>query len=124
MELRFFKCSKCGNVLVKFVDKCDGITCCGEQISELKAGVTDAALEKHVPVVEVKGDVVNVSVGSVTHPMQDDHFINFICIQTNKGFQMKNLSPSDKPEASFVLSKGEKLEATYEYCNLHGLWKA
>ncbi|MCR4789940.1 MAG: desulfoferrodoxin Dfx [Treponemataceae bacterium] len=120
--MKFYKCMKCGQILEAVVSKCDGITCCGEAVKELKANTTDGATEKHVPVVEVKGDVVKVCVGSAEHPMVDDHWIQFIEIETDKGAQRKVLNPGEKPEAEFTLN-GEKFIAAYEYCNKHGLWK-
>ena len=94
------------------------------ELKELKAFEIDGAKEKHVPVVKREGNKVDVVVGEIAHPMQDVHFIEWISIETNKGFQVKYLNPEDKPEASFMLLEGEKLVCTYAYCNLHGLWKA
>lgn len=123
MGLRFFKCKKCGNIIVKLVDNCDGLMCCGgDNVVELKAGVTDAAKEKHVPVAEVKGNVVAVKVGSVPHPMTEEHLINFIVLETNKGFSVKTLDATSNPSATFALEKEEKALNVYAYCNLHGLW--
>lgn len=89
---------------------------------ELKANDTDAAVEKHVPVVTVDGNKVHVAVGSVAHPMTEAHWITFIVLVTDKKAEMKKLAPTDKPEADFVLTEGEKVLEAYEYCNLHGLW--
>ena len=94
------------------------------ELKELKAFEIDGAKEKHVPLVKQEGNKVDVIVGEVAHPMQDVHFIEWISIETNKGFQVKYLNPEDKPEASFILLDGETLVCTYAYCNLHGLWKA
>ena len=93
-------------------------------LKELKPFEVDGAKEKHVPVVNKDGVKVGIFVGEVAHPMQDVHFIEWISIETNKGFQVKYLNPEDKPEASFLLLEGEELIAAYAYCNLHGLWKA
>ena len=87
---------------------------------ELTANTTDGAKEKHVPVIEVKGDTVTVRVGSVEHPSLPAHFIAWIVLQTETGIQMKWLKGGDKPEA--VFRTDEKVVAAYEYCNLHGLW--
>ena len=73
---------------------------------------------------EVKDNVVNVQVGSVEHPMVEEHYIEWIDVQTSQGYQHKVLNPGDKPQASFALAEGETVEAVYAYCNLHGLWKA
>lgn len=124
MELKFFRCNHCGNIIVKIKDSSVPVVCCGENMQELVPGTTDAAVEKHLPVYEVNGSSVSVTVGSVSHPMMPEHFINWVCLQTNKGFQLKYLNPGEEPKAVFALSDGEKVEAVYEYCNLHGLWKA
>ena len=123
MELKFYKCKHCGNIIVKVRDSKVPVMCCGEEMKELKAGVTDAATEKHVPVVEQNGNVVTVKVGEVTHPMLPEHFIEFIVLETNKGYQVKHLLPGEAPVASFALVEGEEVVSAYEYCNLHGLWK-
>ena len=91
---------------------------------ELVANTVDAAQEKHVPVITINGDTVKVEVGSVEHPSLDAHYIEFIVLITETGFQMKWLKPGMKPEAVFILAPGDKAVAAYEYCNLHGLWKA
>lgn len=124
MELKFFRCNHCGNIIVKIKDSSVPVVCCGENMQELVPGTTDAAVEKHLPVYEVNGSSVSVTVGSVLHPMLPEHSIKWICLQTNKGFQLKYLNPGEEPKAVFALADGEKVEAVYEYCNLHGLWKA
>ena len=95
----------------------------GFGLEAVQANVTDAAGEKHVPVIEVEGNKVTVTVGSVEHPMQDEHWIEFIYLETKKGGQLKYLNPGEKPQATFILEDDEAV-AAYEYCNLHGLWKA
>ena len=89
---------------------------------ELTANTTDGAYEKHVPVIEQNGDSVTVRVGSVDHPMLDVHYIEWILLETAQGFQIHYLKPGMKPEAVFRVN--EPVVAAYEYCNLHGLWKA
>ena len=100
------------------------VVCCGEKMTELIPGTSDGAHEKHVPAFEVNGNKVSVKVGSVEHPMMEKHYIQWILIETNFGTHCRSLTPEDKPEAEFFLADGEKLIAVYEYCNLHGLWKA
>ena len=90
--------------------------------TELVANITDGAHEKHVPVINQTGDEVKVTVGSVEHPSMEQHYIEFIVLLTETGFQMKWLNPGDKPEAVFKVV--DKPVAAYEYCNLHGLWMA
>lgn len=120
---KFFKCKRCGKIVEVINDGAPETVCCGEPMVELKANTTDAATEKHVPVIEIVGDKVSVSVGSVVHPMEAAHYIQWIAIETNRGVYRKNLNPGEEPKATFILSD-EKLIAAYEYCNLHGLWKA
>ena len=98
--------------------------CCGEAMEELTPNTTDGAYEKHVPAVTVDGNTVCVVVGSVEHPMLDAHYIEWILLETAEGRQRKSLKPGDKPEAVFMLTEGDRVIAAYEYCNLHGLWKA
>jgi superoxide reductase len=92
-------------------------------MGELKANTTDAAQEKHVPVAEVSGNQVTVKVGSVVHPMTEQHLITWIYLQTEKGGQRKKLAAGEAPEAVFTLHD-DKPVAVYAYCNLHSLWKA
>ena len=89
---------------------------------ELIANTADGAYEKHVPVIEQHGDAVTVKVGSVAHPMLDVHYIEWIVLETATGYQKHDLKPGQAPEASFAVT--EPVIAAYEYCNLHGLWKA
>ena len=123
-ERKFFICKNCGNVITVLKDSGVKMMCCGEKMTELKAGVEDAAHEKHVPVFEVEGSKVTVKVGSVEHPMQPEHSIQWIWVETKLGGQLAELAPGQKPEATFELAEGDELIAVYEYCNLHGLWKA
>ena len=90
----------------------------------LTPNTTDAAGEKHVPVITISGNEVKVAVGSVEHPSLPAHYIEFIVLQTTTCIQMNWLKPGDKPAAEFKLVEGEKPVAAFEYCNLHGLWKA
>lgn len=124
MEQKFYICTHCGNIIAKVKDAGVPVMCCGQKMQELIPNTTDAAQEKHVPQVKVEGNKVIVDVGSVTHPMLEAHYIEWISIQTNLGNQRKVLKPNDAPHAEFALLDGEKLEAVYEYCNLHGLWVA
>ena len=98
--------------------------CCGEPMVELVPNTTDGAHEKHVPVIEKDGNKVTVKVGSVAHPMLAAHYIKFIILETNKTVHLANLTPENEPCAEFVLAEGEEVVAAYEYCNLHGFWKA
>ena len=124
MEMKFYICEHCGNIIAKVRDKGVPVVCCGEKMKEILPGTTDAALEKHVPVVEVKDNIVYVTVGAVEHPMLPEHYIEWIAVQTSAGNQRKRLNPGDAPKACFALCEGETVEAVYAYCNLHSLWKA
>lgn len=121
-EPKFFICKHCGNIVTFINESGAPLTCCGDLMTEIKPNTVDAAVEKHVPVVLVDENTVTVEVGSVEHPMVSEHFIQWIYLETDKGFQIKYFEPSEKPKAVFTLN-GEQLIAAYEYCNLHGLWK-
>ncbi|MDY3618770.1 desulfoferrodoxin family protein [Agathobaculum sp.] len=121
MELKLYKCMHCGNIIEMVEDHGVPVVCCGEPMKLMQAGSTDAAQEKHVPVVKVEGNKVHACVGEVTHPMGDDHHIAFIILVTDKGVYRRELPHTGKPEAVFCLHD-EKPQAVFEYCNLHGLW--
>ena len=121
--MKFYVCKHCGNIITYLNNAGVPVVCCGEKMSELIPGTTDAAVEKHVPAVSIDGNVVTVKVGEVEHPMIDVHYIQWIVLQTNQGNLIKNLQPNQPPVATFVLADGEQAIAAYEYCNLHGLWK-
>ncbi len=120
--MRVFKC-QCGNMVELLQEGTCPIMCCGKPMTELTANTTDAATEKHVPVVAVDGNKVTVTVGEVEHPMLDAHYIQWIFVETKNGVLRKNLKPGEAPKAEFVLAEGDEVVAVYEYCNLHGLWK-
>ena len=124
MEQKFYICKHCGNIIAKVKDSGVPVVCCGEKMAELVPGTTDGALEKHVPVYEVKDGKVYVTVGAVEHPMLPEHSIEWVSLQTKQGNQRKCLKPGDAPKVCFSLCEGDEVEAVYEYCNLHGLWKA
>jgi len=104
-------------------DKGVPVVCCGDEMNELVANTTDAATEKHIPVVAVSGNVVTAKIGEVDHPMEEKHFIQWIYVETKEGGQRKTLKPGDAPKAEFALTDGDKAMSVYAYCNLHGLWK-
>lgn len=123
MDMVFYRCAKCGQMVAVVKKKGCPIMCCGEPMKEIVPGTTDAAVEKHVPVVTVEGGKVNVSVGSVAHPMVPEHFIEWVALKTAEGNQRKALNPGDEPEISFLIEEDDEVEAVYAFCNLHGLWK-
>ena len=124
MEMKFYKCSVCGQIVAIVKETGVPLICCGKPMEEIIPGTTDAAVEKHVPVYEVKDNTVVVTVGEVEHPMLDVHYIEWVSLQTKFGNQRKALKPGDAPKVCFALCEGDEVQAVYAYCNLHGLWKA
>jgi len=120
--MEFYKCSHCGNIIAYAEDKGVPVVCCGEKMEKIVPNSVDASGEKHVPVVKVDGNIVTVTVGSVEHPMLEEHYIGWVALETEQGNQRKTLKPGQKPEVTFALVEGDKVVAAYEYCNLHGLW--
>ena len=117
--LRVYQCEKCGcgkTVISKVELKLEGF-------KELVAGSVDAAKEKHVPVVTKKCKTVKVDVGSVAHPMTEEHLIEWVALETEQGYQVKYLQAGSEPICTFTLADGDKAVAVYAYCNLHGLWQ-
>jgi superoxide reductase len=98
--------------------------CCGDPMTEVVPNTTDAAQEKHVPVIAVNGNTVTVDIGSVPHPMTPEHHIAWVYLETTEGGQRKCLKHDGAPHVEFALTPGDTVIAAYEYCNLHGLWKA
>ena len=124
MEMKFYRCSHCGKIIAVVKETGVPVMCCGQKMEEIIPGTTDAAAEKHVPVYEVKDNVVTVCVGSVAHPMTEEHYIEWVSLQTSSGNQRKALKPGAEPKVCFAICEGDKVEAVYAYCNLHSLWKA
>lgn len=122
--LKMYRCEHCGNIVIMAYNGGGQLVCCGEPMKLLEANTSDAAGEKHVPVVSIDGKSVSVKVGEVEHPMIPEHFIGSIILETEDQLHVKWLKPTDAPEAVFTLTGDEKPVAVYEYCTLHGLWKA
>ena len=119
---KFYICEKCGNIVHKIKDSGVPVVCCGQKMTYLEPGVVEASHEKHIPVITVDGNTVTAIVGSVHHPMAEEHHIAWIYLETDKGGQMKHLEFNSEPTITFTLTD-EKPIAVYAYCNLHGLWK-
>ncbi|MBR2067212.1 MAG: desulfoferrodoxin Dfx [Solobacterium sp.] len=119
--MKIVRCNGCGKIAVVLKDSACPTKCCGEAMEVLEANVNDAAQEKHVPVVTREGNTISVNVGSVNHPMSEEHYIEFIVLESEKGFRIAYLTPQDDPKADFYSE--EPVKAVYAYCNLHGLWK-
>ena len=122
--MKLLKCPICGNIVEMIEDKGVPVMCCGKPMVELNANTTDGAVEKHVPVVEINGDILTVKVGSVEHPMLEEHYITMVLVEFDNRVLRVNLKPNEKPEAVFALNGYKGNVNVYEYCNLHGLWKA
>ena len=122
--MKFLVCEHCGNLIGMIRDSGVPMVCCGQKMTELVPGTSDGAVEKHVPSYVVDGTQVKVTVGSVEHPMVENHYIEWIAVETEKGAQRKTLQPGDKPTLEFALTEDDSVVAVYAYCNLHGLWKA
>lgn len=123
MEMKYLKCAKCGQIISVIKDTGVPIICCGEPMQEIKAGMSDGAKEKHVPVYENSDNMIRVNIGIEDHPMEEEHYIEWIAVVTSSGYQRKNLKPGDVPHAVFSMVEGDEVQAVYAYCNIHGLWK-
>jgi len=121
MEFKVYRCNKCKKIMIEVQGSKCPTMCCDQEMVLLTANTTDAATEKHVPAVTVDGNKVTAVVGSVEHPMLEEHYIQFIALETADAVQVKYLKPGEKPCAEFLSAEAPK--AVYEYCNLHGLWK-
>lgn len=121
-DTKFYHCKHCENLIGMIFNSGAPITCCGEHMNVLEANTVDASHEKHVPAVTSEGSNIIVNIGSVDHPMTNEHFIQWIYLQTDKGGQRKCLLPGEAPKAVFSIND-EKPVAVFAYCNLHGLWK-
>lgn len=122
-ENKFYICEHCGNIVGLVNNANVPLMCCGQKMKLLEPGTVEASHEKHIPVVSVNDGVVEVNVGSVAHPMTEEHSILWVYLQTCRGGQRKCLRPGDAPVVRFALLD-ETPVAVYAYCNLHGLWKA
>lgn len=118
-NVKYYVCVECGNVFELIEEKCDGISCCGKPVKKLEANTTDASPEKHVPVYKVVEDEIIVSVGSVEHPMEKDHYIMWISQVTDNNNTRIKLFPEQGTQTIFKYIKGSTI---YAYCNKHGLW--
>ena len=124
MKVQFFVCNHCGNIIAMIKDKGVPIKCCGESMKEIIPGTSEGAKEKHIPVYHISGETVTVCVGETEHPMTAEHYIDWVSIETEEGFQIKKLNTDAPAKVSFSLSKGDKVKSVYAFCNQHSLWKA
>lgn len=123
MKQEFYICKHCGNIIAMIRDCGVPVYCCGEEMHEIIPSTVEGPAEKHIPVYQVNGNTVAVTVGAVEHPMNVDHYIAWICLETRQGVQYKKLEPHDPPKACFSLCEGDEVEAVYAFCNQHSLWK-
>lgn len=122
MKRNFLICPTCGNLMELIQNGGQTPTCCNQKMRELIANTTEAANEKHIPVVDIKDNIANVTVGAILHPMEENHFIAWIYLVTNMGIKRVNLTPKEEPKASFALLPEEEIIEALAYCNLHSLW--
>ncbi len=118
--MKIYKCETCRNVIELLDDKGNKIICCGKEMTQLIPENSEGAKEKHVPVVTKNNDEITVTIGSVKHPMDEDHYINWIALKYDNKTIRVTLKPNEEPEAKFPYIKGSTI---YAYCDKHGLWK-
>ena len=121
MKVKFYICRHCGNIIGMIHSSGVPVVCCGQKMDALIPNTVEASGEKHKPVVSVENGVVTVAVGSVAHPMVEEHSIEWVYVETERGGQRKALKPGEAPEVKFLVGD-DKPVAVYAYCNLHGLW--
>lgn len=121
--LEIYKCNVCGNIVEVVHAGAGGLVCCGQPMTLMVENTTDAAREKHIPVLEETAKGAKIKVGTIAHPMEEKHFIEWIEVITDGKTARQSLKPGDSPEAVFAGEAG-KITTVRAYCNLHGLWKA
>lgn len=121
-KIVFYRCNHCGNIFR--VIKNSGVVpvCCNDNMEKLVAGSQEASLEKHIPVVNVSGNIVTVNVGEIAHPMLEEHKIEWIYLVTKRGGSLKQLISGEEPKATFAVVEDEII-SVLAYCNIHGLWE-
>ncbi len=124
MEQKFLYCKHCGKIVAVVNETGVPVKCCGETMQVLTPNTVEASNEKHLPVYEREGNLLTVKVGSVAHPMEEKHYIQWVSLQTAQGNQRKVLTPDAAPEVKFLIADDDEVQAVYAYCNLHGLWKS
>ena len=124
MKQKFLKCEYCGNIIAVVKESGVPVMCCGEKMKEIIPGTIEASTEKHIPVYKVEGNKVLVNVGEIEHPMQEEHYIEWVCLETEHGIQYAHLDPDDEPRAKVAICDGDEVRAVYAFCNQHDLWRA
>lgn len=120
--MKFYECKTCGNIIILLEDSKVVPVCCQEVMSEIIPSTKDGAKEKHVPIVIRKDNEITVQVGEIIHPMEMDHYIKWIVLETDKGKYIHYLEPGQEPVTKFCICDSEKVIAVYEYCSVHSLW--
>lgn len=123
MKQKLYACSHCKNIIAMLRDNGPAVYCCNEKMHELTPDSTDASAEKHKPIYTLKGNIVCVEAGKAHHPMTAEHYIEWICLETERGIQYVHLTPNDAPKAEFALCEGDRVKAVYTLCNQHELWR-
>lgn len=118
--MHFYQCNRCGEVYILNSEN-DTLRCCDSSLEEIQLNVSEGAFEKHIPVFEINSSVMKVSVGEVIHPMEIEHFIEWILVEKKDGYEIKYLKPLEEPVINFL--DAENVLAIYAFCNKHGLWK-
>ncbi|MDP2426441.1 MAG: desulfoferrodoxin family protein [Candidatus Izemoplasmatales bacterium] len=119
--MNIFYCKHCKRIVYTYYGG-GNLTCCGDEMTLLQPKTKDVGNEKHLPVIErLSDDLIKVSVGSVMHPMTDDHWIQWVFVAQNQHFQIKTLLPNETPVVEFTIQPNQSIKV-YEFCNLHGLW--
>ncbi len=121
MKEKFYICRHCGNLIGMLHNAGVPMICCGQKMEAIVPNTTEAATEKHLPVVHIEDGAIHVNIGEVNHPMTKEHFIEWLYVETENGGQRRILHPGDAPEATFCIGEDKPI-AVYAYCNLHGLW--
>ncbi len=120
---KFFRCKHCGNFIGLINNAGVPMICCGEEMEEVVPNTVEASQEKHIPFITFDGSIMNVQIGSVLHPSTEEHYIDFIYVQTEHGGQRKSIKPGDASVAEFLFIDDKPIEV-FAYCNIHGLWSA
>lgn len=121
--MKFFKCNICGNVVELLVSGGGTLVCCDEPMELLVPKTTDTGNEKHLPVATLEGNKLTVNIGSIEHPMEAAHHIDFVLIKYNNVVERHDFAVTDKPEYTFTINEDFTEIEVYENCNIHGLWK-
>lgn len=118
--MKFLKCSVCGNVII--TKESENPICCQKEMAQIKPNTTEAATEKHIPVVNIENNTATIKVGEIAHPMTEEHYIEWIYVVTNLREIKYDLKPNEEAKVSLALEENESIKDVYAYCNLHSLW--